>query len=74
MLEVYLKNGVRNFNPRPREGDDIINVVVWLMEFDFNPRPREGDDYKDYPNGGALSDFNPRPREGDDSGRLLLCH
>ncbi len=43
-LQVH---GIRcNFNPRPREGDDI-GLMAWeSLKSDFNPRPREGDDAK----------------------------
>ena len=35
---------VRGFNPRPREGGDIVRVIRQGEHYRFNPRPREGGD------------------------------
>ena len=56
----------QSFNPRPREGGDVLFCHANAFSIRFNPRPREGGD-------GSLPDFrleqfcfNPRPREGGD--------
>ena len=57
----------RCFNPRPREGGDMLAWARALLRSSFNPRPREGGDpmaimwrYQ------REHGFNPRPREGGD--------
>ena len=37
-----------DFNPRPREGDDLKDSSKMGYSSDFNPRPREGDDLMGY--------------------------
>ncbi len=36
-----------DFNPRPREGGDVIQGMRRRVTADFNPRPREGGDDTD---------------------------
>ena len=55
-----------NFNPRSREGSDILQRLTQPNIKDFNPRSREG---SDIPRVNVLHfarDFNPRSREGSD--------
>ena len=33
-----------NFNPRSREGSDLIGFPIWISAIYFNPRSREGSD------------------------------
>ena len=60
------------FNPRTREGCDIIMIHPASSHHYFNPRTREGCDAVQA--GGTanfLRDFNPRTREGCDP---LIVH
>ena len=34
-----------DFNPRSREGSDLVTVYMGSMVEDFNPRSREGSDF-----------------------------
>ena len=54
------------FNPRPREGSDVVPSPSSLAPIRFNPRPREGSDVPRWASSPAAASFNPRPREGSD--------
>jgi len=54
------------FNPRPREGGDLLIQVIMMSRPSFNPRPREGGDVKLVVTFVTHFCFNPRPREGGD--------
>ena len=55
-----------NFNPRSREGSDLLPSLSFLRQFDFNPRSREGSDYSQRTETCNFRHFNPRSREGSD--------
>ena len=38
--------GLSNFNPRSREGSDILGRSFLCIKGDFNPRSREGSDWR----------------------------
>ena len=65
-----------NFNPRSREGSDVITVIKFCVKNkNFNPRSREGSDRK-YPRiFFCKQNFNPRSREGSDRKypRIFFC-
>ena len=64
-----------DFNPRSREGSDLISLLLKLMMHDFNPRSREGSDITILSCFFRIPDFNPRSREGSDSlEKLHLTH
>ena len=42
--KLYKSIVKRNFNPRSREGSDIINIRCFQPLSNFNPRSREGSD------------------------------
>ena len=57
---------VQDFNPRSREGSDVMVEKPKIQAEDFNPRSREGSDSLSR-NGNTHTDyFNPRSREGSD--------
>ena len=58
------------FNPRAREGRDIVFMFLLLLLTCFNPRAREGRDGSVLPVTAAASCFNPRAREGRDCGSM----
>ena len=63
-------DGVQNFNPRPREEGDTLNVTIVLLILNFNPRPREEGDVKSRIDLAIdIGYFNPRPREEGDRKR-----
>ena len=43
---MFIKSSARRFNPRSREGNDVILIVSLLIVHGFNPRSREGNDYE----------------------------
>ena len=55
-----------DFNPRLREGGDIICIVGNSCIVNFNPRLREGGDKIDILFPPNKRYFNPRLREGGD--------
>ena len=58
-----LSNAKANFNPRTREGCDMIILTKWLKTKNFNPRTREGCDPKvvvDYYKEQAFQSTHPR--------------
>ena len=55
-----------HFNPRPREGSDLLKALAISAKFYFNPRPREGSDCIMSSLAWMSVNFNPRPREGSD--------
>src|SRR5262245_63385657 len=65
-----------SFNPRSREGSDLVarDVVDQLRR--FNPRSREGSDNRNIDGNRHIACFNPRSREGsDEAGRELnFCY
>ena len=62
-----LQDGVKNFNPRSREGSDDVTGTEHIILSDFNPRSREGSDFSNPTFFTGLVYFNPRSREGSDS-------
>ena len=57
---------ISDFNPRPREEGDIMEIGIKYQNADFNPRPREEGDYPDKIIIICFINFNPRPREEGD--------
>ena len=55
------------FNPRSREGSDVVLVWLWCVLLYFNPRSREGSDFYVLRIFYTMHYFNPRSREGSDS-------
>ena len=55
-----------DFNPRSREGSDLICTLTQILESDFNPRSREGSDLNLPVSLVRINNFNPRSREGSD--------
>ena len=55
-----------SFNPRTREGCDMIGAISLTSWDGFNPRTREGCDSLISPMPSPSSSFNPRTREGCD--------
>ena len=60
---------IEHFNPRSREGSDLLVTLLLPEEINFNPRSREGSDYQGTGYCAALSNFNPRSREGSDDSK-----
>ena len=63
-----------DFNPRLREGGDIICIVGNSCIVNFNPRLREGGDKIDILFPPNKRYFNPRLREGGDALRNSITH
>ena len=61
-----------DFNPRLREGGDILQTQKKTSYIYFNPRLREGGDADQQGNISMLYDFNPRLREGGDAITVLV--
>ncbi len=58
--------GKIGFNPRAREGRDILSpAIIWSIR-SFNPRAREGRDDVTTVDWSKYAGFNPRAREGRD--------
>ena len=55
------------FNPRSREGSDVLVVRKVGDTNHFNPRSREGSDQHQQHRGRNRRHFNPRSREGSDA-------
>ena len=55
-----------DFNPRSREGSDVICWRILRQNWHFNPRSREGSDQIKKITRDNSYDFNPRSREGSD--------
>ena len=55
-----------DFNPRSREGSDVLIESGARICANFNPRSREGSDDALMFAAGLVSYFNPRSREGSD--------
>ncbi len=55
-----------NFNPRSREGSDVLLLYILCLWLYFNPRSREGSDPQVRAFAEKLKNFNPRSREGSD--------
>ncbi len=66
-IGVLPKPRSASFNPRPREGGDVIIGPIRRPVQGFNPRPREGGDRPSSQLSHAWAGFNPRPREGGDA-------
>ena len=62
----------RSFNPRTREGGDLLMPDIPDVFRRFNPRPREGCDSVSAPSSHAMRCFNPRTREGCDGTAELV--
>ena len=56
------------FNPRLREGGDMLKLLTYFYIKVFNPRLREGGDVQHWMQGRRILFFNPRLREGGDNG------
>ena len=68
---------IDNFNPRSREGSDLLYPSSHRVRIYFNPRSREGSDRYLIFSNFVQVDFNPRSREGSDNaaatgGKILL--
>ena len=63
-----------DFNPRSREGSDIILIIPVHLLNDFNPRSREGSDCLVHNKLHLYSYFNPRSREGSDFIAYAIRH
>ena len=55
-----------NFNPRSREGSDVVRILTRRQHGHFNPRSREGSDTAEMEAQKMAQHFNPRSREGSD--------
>ena len=55
-----------DFNPRSREGSDVLSRNSFFQLRNFNPRSREGSDNTVDEHGSFSCYFNPRSREGSD--------
>ena len=63
-----------DFNPRSREGSDILTARKDEHCFHFNPRSREGSDSRYNLRHPVPRHFNPRSREGSDPcGGIPVC-
>ena len=63
----------RYFNPRSREGSDLLRGRVESHLVDFNPRSREGSDRPTRLLTTGQTYFNPRSREGSDPAGRIRC-
>ena len=61
-----------DFNPRSREGSDLMSGFTRYTKRNFNPRSREGSDRAIYDGLRCQTDFNPRSREGSDQPPTVL--
>ena len=57
-----------NFNPRSREGSDLIDCVRYPVHLISIHAPARGATNVQLGNTGKMTDFNPRSREGSDAG------
>ena len=57
---------LNRFNPRAREGRDLLLFRIYNLCVRFNPRAREGRDAELSQAWSSKSSFNPRAREGRD--------
>ena len=62
----HYQSFLQYFNPRSREGSDMLLPRPGSARLYFNPRSREGSDNNPGGNDSTISDFNPRSREGSD--------
>ena len=67
-----LRVSINNFNPRSREGSDIVVYPRGCVRCNFNPRSREGSDSFWSWQRVNWVDFNPRSREGSDNSTRVL--
>ena len=65
------RGGGDSFNPRAREGRDLVTEAMKRTATGFNPRAREGRDTDGRPQEDLNLSFNPRAREGRDRPRRL---
>ena len=65
-----LRQRTPNFNPRSREGSDVLSLFGSRPRSDFNPRSREGSDCPAVWSRPPRTHFNPRSREGSDGARF----
>ena len=64
-----------NFNPRSREGSDVLWKATLISSGNFNPRSREGSDAgREIFYRHSNAHFNPRSREGSDFNHIIWCH
>ena len=47
-MTFFASSSSLRFNPRPREGGDMLRQLPGLRPWGFNPRPREGGDMLTY--------------------------
>ena len=59
------------FNPRLREGGDLVCRILFGVPANFNPRLREGGDKASTRKSTQVLNFNPRLREGGDQMETL---
>ena len=65
-MGAMLVPGLLYFNPRSREGSDMVQPITIQPARYFNPRSREGSDNRKSLARNRPSHFNPRSREGSD--------
>ena len=74
---AFLSSLEQDFNPRSREGSDLLLYPFSACHSHFNPRSREGSDCNHSHNSRCSLYFNPRSREGSDGKahcvRIVLC-
>ena len=66
--------GKMRFNPRAREGRDLVVTAAICITTSFNPRAREGRDADAFVYGISGAGFNPRAREGRDPPRQQVSY
>ena len=66
MQKLLEKDSRSDFNPRSREGSDVIYIINITQKTNFNPRSREGSDRQTNMSKTSGRNFNPRSREGSD--------
>ncbi len=59
-------NNYCDFNPRPREGSDLVCTCLRIPTREFQSTPPRGERHRLLPIDGSRHYFNPRPREGSD--------
>ena len=65
-------NNYCDFNPRPREGSDLVCTCLRIPTREFQSTPPRGERHRLLPIDGSRHYFNPRPREGSDVGLGLI--
>ena len=73
-LQCRMMLSQNRFNPRSREGSDLVHPRHILLCLCFNPRSREGSDCECKCDYQCLRCFNPRSREGSDFPAIIRTH